>query len=100
METARMDGVRETQDGWTVFSDQGYFMENVINASDVSLRWRVWDGEDLKNPVQVDADGKCPFTTSLNPYAQMQAPRVHKIQIFGSEITAEQAQYATDHPRI
>lgn len=84
--------------GWTVFSDQGYFMENVINASDVSLRWRVWDGEDLKNPVQVDADGKCPFTTSLNPYAQMQAPRVHKIQIFGSEITAEQAQYATDHP--
>ena len=28
----------------------------------------------------------------------MQAPRVHKIQIFGSEITAEQAQYATDHP--
>ena len=56
--------------GWTVFSDQGYFMENVINASDVSLRWRVWDGEDLKNPVQVDADGKCPFTTSLNPRTQ------------------------------
>ena len=27
--------------GYTVFSDQGYFMENVINASDVSLRWRV-----------------------------------------------------------
>ena len=84
--------------GWTVFSDQGYFMENEINASDVSLRWRVWDGEDLKNPVQVGADGKCPFTTSLNPYGQMQAPRVHKIQIFGSEITADQAQFAAEHP--
>ena len=28
----------------------------------------------------------------------MQAPRVHKIQIFGSEITAEQAQFAKDNP--
>ncbi len=84
--------------GWTAFSDQGYFMENEINASDVSLRWRVWDGEDTKNPVQVGEDGKCPFTTALNPYGQMQAPRLHKIQVFGNEITAEQAQYATDNP--
>lgn len=91
-------GSEKHKNGWTCFSDQGYFMENVINASDVSLRWRVWDGEDLKNPVQTGADGKCPFTTSLNPMAQMQAPRVHKIQIFGSEITAEQAQYAQEHP--
>ena len=84
--------------GWTIFSDQGYFMENEINASDVSIRWRVWDGEDLKNPVQKGEDGKCPFTTALNPYGQMQAPRVHKIQIFGSEITEAQAQYAKEHP--
>ncbi|WP_443702434.1 pectinesterase family protein, partial [Prevotella sp.] len=84
--------------GWTVFSDQGYFMENVINAHDVSIRWRVWDGEDLSNPVQVDENGNCPFTTEISPYEQMQAPRVHKIQIFGSEITAEQAQFAKDNP--
>lgn len=84
--------------GWTVFSDQGYFMENVINAHDVSIRWRVWDGEDPSNPVQVDENGNCPFTTEISPYEQMQAPRVHKIQIFGSEITAEQAQFAKDNP--
>ncbi len=84
--------------GFTTFSDQGYFMENVIAASDVSIRWRVWDGEDMFHPVQVDANGDCPFTTELDPYAQMQAPRVHKIQIFGNAITAEQAQYAKENP--
>ncbi len=84
--------------GWTAFSDQGYFMENIIDASDVSIRWRVWDGEDSSNPVQVDANGDCPFDQDIEPYAQRQAPRVHKIQIFGNEITAEQAQYAKDNP--
>ncbi len=84
--------------GWTAFSDQGYFMENIINASDVSIRWRVWDGEDSSNPVQVDANGDCPFDQDIEPYAQRQAPRVHKIQIFGNEITVEQAQYAIDNP--
>ena len=84
--------------GWTTFSDQGYFMENVINASDVSIRWRVWDGENSSNPVQKDEKGNCPFDVDINPYGQMQAPRVHKIQIFGSEITAEQAQFAKENP--
>lgn len=84
--------------GWTVFSDQGYFMENAIGASDVSIRWRVWDGEDSSNPVQVDDKGNCPFDQDIEPYAQRQAPRVHKIQIFGNKITAEQAQYAKEHP--
>ena len=66
--------------GRTAFSDQGYFMENVIEASDVSLRWRVYDG------------------VSPSPYTQCQTTRLHKIQIFGTEITAEQAQYAKDNP--
>ena len=33
-------GSERQKQGWTVFSDQGYFMENVIDAEDVSLRWR------------------------------------------------------------
>ena len=68
------------KNGYTTFSDQGYFMENVIDASDVSLRWRVYDG------------------ISPSPYTQCQTTRLHKIQIFGSEITAEQAQHAKDNP--
>ncbi len=88
-------GSERQKQGWTSFSDQGYFMENVINASDVSLRWRVWDGEDFDHPVQTDATGACPFTQSIDPFAQRQAPRVHKIRIFGTEITQEQADFAT-----
>ncbi len=90
-------GSERQKQGWTVFSDQGYFMENVIDARDVSLRWRVWDGEDFANPVQTDENGACPFTTALNPLAQMQAPRVHKVKIFGDEITAEQAAFAREN---
>ena len=90
-------GSERQKQGWTVFSDQGYFMENVIGAADVSLRWRVWDGEDLANPVQVDGEGNCPFTVAVNPLGQMQAPRVHKIKIYGSEITADQASYAREN---
>lgn len=82
-------GSERQKQGWTVFSDQGYFMENEIKASDVSLRWRVWDGEILGNPVQSDA-----FTQGVDPMAQRQAPRVHKLQIFGSPVTAEQADFA------
>lgn len=91
-------GSEKHKDGYTVFSDQGYFMENVINASDVSIRWRVWDGEILKDPVQKNPSGGAVFTKGENPLLAQQAPRVHKIQIFGNEITAEQAQYAKDNP--
>ncbi len=84
--------------GYTSFSDQGYFMENVINASDVSLRWRVWDGEREGDPVQTAADGSEIFTTYEDPMAQQQAPRVHKLRIFGNEITAEEAAYAMNNP--
>ena len=86
-------GSEKQKQGWTVFADQGYFMENVINASDVSLRWRVWDGEDQNNFVQNSV-----FNQAIDPMAQRQAPRVHKIQIFGNAITAEQAEYAKSHP--
>lgn len=84
--------------GWTVFSDQGYFIENEIKASDVSLRWRVWDGQDADHLVQTNADGTNPFNNGINPNAMCQAPRVHKIQIFGNEITAAQADYARQNP--
>lgn len=84
--------------GYTSFSDQGYFMENVIDAHDVSIRWRIWDGENMKDPVQTDENGLPVFGKSESPYTQQQPTRVHKIQIFGSEITAEQAQYAKDNP--
>lgn len=67
------------KDGYTSFSDQGYFMENVIDANDVSIRWCVNEGVG-------------------GPYTECQTARLHKIQIFGSEITAEQAQYAKENP--
>lgn len=91
-------GSERQKQGWTVFSDQGYFMENVINASDVSLRWRVWDGEDMDNPVQGDGNGGTAFTQAIDPMAQRQAPRVHKVRIFGNEITKEQADFARENP--
>lgn len=84
--------------GYTSFSDQGYFMENIIDAHDVSIRWRVWDGENMKDPAQTNEEGYPIFGVREDPYSQQQAARVHKIQIFGSEITAEQAQYAKDNP--
>ncbi|MCD8203214.1 MAG: pectinesterase family protein [Prevotella sp.] len=85
--------------GYTVFSDQGYFMENVIDASDVSIRWRVWDGDNGQTLVQVDSLGKTVSGTAVDPYSEnFQAPRVHKVRIFGNEITAEQAEYARNNP--
>ncbi len=87
-------GSERQKQGWTVFSDQGYFIENVINAADVSLRWRVWDGEDLANPVQKDEAGNCPFTQAIDPMAQRQAPRVHKLRVFGNPISADDADFA------
>ncbi len=79
--------------GWTSFSDQGYFMENIIDAKDVSLRWRVWDGQDDNNAVQKDFPSK----QTVDPLAERQAPRVHKLQIFGDKITAEQAKFAREN---
>ncbi len=90
-------GSERQKQGWTSFSDQGYFMENIIDAYDVSIRWRVWDGEDFANPVQTDASGACPFNQEIDPMAQRQAPRVHKIRIFGSEITQSQADFAREN---
>lgn len=90
-------GSEKQKQGWTVFADQGYFMENVIDAKDVSLRWRVWDGDGKQNAA--DQVQTAPFDwQALDPMAQRQAPRVHKIQIFGSEITAEQAAFAKSNP--
>lgn len=88
-------GSEKQKQGWTVFSDQGYFMENVIDAHDVSLRWRIWDGDGVQgNQVQ-----EAPFDwQSIDPLAQRQAARVHKIKIYGSEITPEQAAFAKENP--
>ena len=91
-------GSNKHKAGYTVFSDQGYFMENVIDAHDVSIRWRVWDGDNGLTLVQTKPDGTSAFGVAVDTVAQQQTARVHKIQIFGTAITAEQAQYATDHP--
>lgn len=88
---------KQYKEGYTSFSDQGYFMENVIDAHDVSIRWRIWDGDNITTKVQLNEDGKPVFNTFVNKNAEQQAARLHKIQIFGSEITAEQAQYAKDN---
>ncbi len=84
------------KNGYTVYSDQGYFMENVIDAHDVSLRWRVWDGDDLENPVQPGLPNASRYP--VNPMAMQQAPRVHKIKIFGEELSQSDADYARKNP--
>ncbi len=90
-------GSEKHKSGYTIFSDQGYFMENVIDAHDVSLRWRVWDGDGaINSPDQVQT---APFSwQKIDPLAQRQAPRVHKVRIYGDEITAEQAAFAKANP--
>lgn len=83
--------------GFTVFSDQGYFMENVIDKKDVSLRWRVWDGDGKAGAD--DQVQKADFAwQTIDPLAERQAPRLHKLRIFGDVITAEQAEYAKNNP--
>ena len=91
-------GSNRQKNGYTVYSDQGYFMENIIDASDVSLRWRIWDGDPGTTTFQTDASGNPVFNVAIDPYGQQQPVKIHKIQIFGTEITAEQAQYAKDNP--
>lgn len=90
-------GSEKHKSDFTIFSDQGYFMENVIDAHDVSIRWRVWDGDGkLNSPDQVQT---APFSwQAIDPLAQRQAPRVHKIKIYGDEISAEQAAFAKANP--
>ncbi|MCD7710424.1 MAG: pectinesterase family protein [Porphyromonadaceae bacterium] len=88
-------GSEKQKSGYTVFSDQGYFMENVIDAYDVSLRWRVWDGD---TSVQLDEEGSPVFSVPIDSMAQKQAPRLHKIQVFGNYITEEEAEYARENP--
>lgn len=90
-------GSEKHKSGYTIFSDQGYFMENVIDKKDVSLRWRVWDGDGAANSdSQVQ---KADFSwQTIDPLAQRQAPRVHKLQIFGDKLTAEAAAYAKANP--
>ena len=88
-------GSEKHKSGYTVFSDQGYFMENVINAEDVSIRWRVWDGD---TSVQLDTLGNAAFSTAIDSLAQKQAPRLHKVKIYGNEITESDAEYARNNP--
>ncbi|MDE5727028.1 MAG: hypothetical protein K2H94_02740, partial [Duncaniella sp.] len=86
-------GSEKQKQGWTIFSDQGYFMENVVDASDVSIRWRVWDGDGKAGSA--DQVQTAPFDwQAVDPRAERQAPRVHKVQIFGSPVTAADADNA------
>lgn len=91
-------GSNRQKNGYTVYSDQGYFMENIIDASDVSLRWRIWDGDPGTTTFQTDASGNPVFNVAIDPYGQQQPVKIHKIQIFGSPISAEQASYARENP--
>lgn len=84
-------GSDQHKNGYTMFSDQGYFMENIIDAHDVSIRWRIWNGETIP-PVQ-----QGPFAKE-GSLTWCQAARLHKIQIFGEKVTAEQAKFAKDNP--
>ena len=90
-------GSEKQKQGWTVYSDQGYFMENVIDKHDVSLRWRVWDGDGKQGAD--DQVQKAPFDWQpIDPNAQRQAPRVHKIKIYGDPLTQADADRAKENP--
>jgi hypothetical protein len=92
-------GSERQKNGYTVFSDQGYFMEDVIDQHDVSLRWRIWDGDaNFGDEAQVQITESGVNWQAIDPLAQRQATRVHKVQIFGDPISAEQAAYARTHP--
>lgn len=91
-------GSNRHKNGYTSYSDQGYLMENVIEAEDVSLRWRVWDGDDATTLVQTKEDGTSFFNTTIDPLGQQQAPRVHKIKIYGNPVTEGQAAFARENP--
>lgn len=88
-------GSEKDKQGFTPYSDQGYYMENVLNLEDVSLRWRIWDGENA-NPQQT-YNGEVLFNTADQELTWYQAARLHKIQIFGNEISTDQSQYARDN---
>lgn len=88
-------GSDKDKQGFTPYSDQGYYMENIIDKEDVSLRWRIWDGEN-SNPQQT-YNGDAIFNISDQEFTWYQAARLHKIQIFGNEISTEQSQYARDN---
>lgn len=90
-------GSEKQKQGWTVFSDQGYFMENIIDARDVSLRWRIWDGDGKQGSE--DQVQTAPFDwQAIDPLAQRQAARVHKIKIFGETLTESDAAFARSNP--
>jgi pectin methylesterase-like acyl-CoA thioesterase len=92
-------GSEKQKQFYTTFSDQGYFMENVIDAHDVSLRWRIWDGDaNFGDDAQVQITSSGINWQAIDPLAQRQATRVHKVQIFGDMITTEQADYARANP--
>lgn len=91
-------GSNRHKNGYTSYSDQGYLMENAIDAKDVSLRWRVWDGDDATTLVQTNEDGTSFFNTAINPLAQQQAPRVHKIKIYGNPVSEAEAAFARENP--
>lgn len=66
--------------GYTMFSDQGYFMEHRLDADDVSLRWQVWDCDET-NPQQQPGAG---FRSTRTDEQWVQAPRLHKIKVFST----------------
>lgn len=93
-------GSNRQKNGYTVYSDQGYFIDNTIEAADVSLRWRIWDGDgDASHTFQTDAEGNNLFAgVKTDTAAQWQPVKIHKIRIFGSEISADQAKFAKENP--
>lgn len=91
-------GSNRHKNGYTSYSDQGYLMENVIEAEDVSLRWRVWDGDDATTLVQTKEDGTSVFGAAISPLGGQQAPRVHKIKIYGNPVTEADATFARENP--
>lgn len=92
-------GSNKQKQGYTVFSDQGYFMDNEIKKSDVSIRWRIWDGDGSDdNTFQTDDSGNNIFASvAESPYTQQQPVKIHKIRIYGNTISAEEAAYAREN---
>ena len=91
-------GSDRQKNGYTVFSDQGYFMDNEIQKSDVSIRWRIWDGDgDSTHVFQTENGFNKFYDKPLNPYGQWQPVKIHKIRIYGNTISATEAAYAREN---
>lgn len=70
---------------YSSFSEQGYRFEEIINKSNVSLRFRIWEGDVTTTRFDFDLfEDVLVHNVALTPYGQRQVARLHDLKIFSS----------------